>query len=99
MIEATPEKVKTMPLEQVKLYTLNAKIIHKAYDYLWTMMEDSDRIDKIEFDPTNAKGIHQVARRQREGRTYEYPEAGDGVQEWQIFRRDERGHDHLWGSG
>ena len=45
-----------MPLEQVKLYIQNARSIYESYDYLWSLVEDSDRIDRIEYDPDDGTG-------------------------------------------
>ena len=58
LVEATSEKVKTMSLEQVKLYIQNAKSMYESYDYLWSMVEDSERIDKIEYDLTDGTHDH-----------------------------------------
>ena len=61
LTNATVEKIKDMPMEQVKLYSLNARTIREAYDYLWTMMANSDRIEKIEYDPADESGGYFLA--------------------------------------
>ena len=56
LVEATADKVRAMPLEQVKLYIQNAKSIYESYDYVWSMIEDSDRIDWVEYNPDDGIG-------------------------------------------
>ena len=48
-------------MKQVKFYSLNARKIREAYDYPWTMMANSDRIDKIECDPEDESGVHVLS--------------------------------------
>ena len=102
-----------MPLEQVKLYIQNAKSIYESYDYLWSMIEDSDRINRVEYDPDDGTGdcfvaipklqegqirIYQVTRGKRKGRPHEHTTASNAVYERQIFGRNERGQNYIWRS-
>ena len=42
IVEATPDKFKIMTKEQLKLCIQKAKTMYEFYDYLWSIMEDSD---------------------------------------------------------
>ena len=50
LTEATLAKVKEMALEKAKLYIQNAKTISKSYKYLWSLVEDREKIDTIEYE-------------------------------------------------
>ena len=47
--DATEAKVETMPLEKVRLLANKAKALVESFEYLYTVVDRTDKIEKLEF--------------------------------------------------